>query len=128
MTTSLVVLDTWLKAGFTHQTEKTGGITLIQRFGSALDLNVYFHMVLLDGVYTANPYGKQRFQYVRVTLSSESTVLVHTISYRIARCSERQGLLERDMEQSTLTLKEEDDGDAMRQKQAHLIPLSIYML
>ena len=32
------------------------------------------------------------------------TSLVHTISHRIARFLERQGLLERDMEQSYLTL------------------------
>ena len=30
---------------------KTGAVTLIQRFGSALNLNVHFHMLFLDGVY-----------------------------------------------------------------------------
>jgi len=49
------------KAGLTHKTAKTGGITLIQHFGSALNLNVHFHILLLDGVYTTNRYGKQRF-------------------------------------------------------------------
>ena len=34
---------------------------------------------------------------------------MHTISHRIARLLERQGLLERDMEQSYLTLEEDDD-------------------
>jgi hypothetical protein len=28
-------------------------VTLIQRFGSALNLNVHFHMLLPDGVYKA---------------------------------------------------------------------------
>jgi hypothetical protein len=28
-----------------------GAVTLIQRFGSALNLNVHFHMLLPDGVY-----------------------------------------------------------------------------
>ncbi len=97
------------KAGLTHKTAKTGGITLIQRFGSALNLNVHFHMLLLDGVYTTNRHGKRRFQYVRAPLSDELTSLVHTISHRIARFLERQGLLERDMEQSYLTLEEDDD-------------------
>ena len=32
---------------------KTGAVTLIQRFGSALNLNVHFHMLFLDGVYDA---------------------------------------------------------------------------
>jgi hypothetical protein len=38
-----------------------GIITLIQRFGSSLNLNVHLHMLALDGVY-ANDQGKLRFQ------------------------------------------------------------------
>ena len=30
---------------------RTGVVTLIQRFGSALNLNVHLHMLILDGVY-----------------------------------------------------------------------------
>ena len=33
-------------------TAHTGAVTLIQRFGSALNLNIHFHMLFLDGVYT----------------------------------------------------------------------------
>ena len=29
----------------------TGAVGLIQRFGSALNLNIHFHMVVLDGAY-----------------------------------------------------------------------------
>lgn len=39
------------KAGLTHKTAHTGAVTLIQRFGSALNLNIHFHMLFLDGVY-----------------------------------------------------------------------------
>ena len=42
------------KAGFSHKRAKTGAVTLIQRFGSALNLNVHFHMLFLDGVYEVN--------------------------------------------------------------------------
>lgn len=31
------------KAGFTRKRAQTGAVTLIQRFGSALNLNVHFH-------------------------------------------------------------------------------------
>jgi hypothetical protein len=34
---------------------------LIQRFGSALNLNIHFHMLYLDGVYAGDNYGKTRF-------------------------------------------------------------------
>jgi hypothetical protein len=39
------------KAGFTTKAAHTGAVTLIQRFGSALNLNIHFHMLFLDGVY-----------------------------------------------------------------------------
>jgi hypothetical protein len=38
------------KAGFTRKTAQTDAVTLIQRFGSALNLNVHLHMLFLDGV------------------------------------------------------------------------------
>ena len=33
-------------------------MTLIQRFGSALNLNIHFHMLFLDGVYSSNKHPK----------------------------------------------------------------------
>ena len=30
---------------------RTGAVTLIGRFGSALNLNIHFHMLFLDGAY-----------------------------------------------------------------------------
>ncbi len=32
---------------------RTGAVNVVQRFGSALNLNVHFHALVLDGVYTA---------------------------------------------------------------------------
>ena len=48
---------------------------------------------------------------------------MHTISHRIGRFLERQGILERDMEQSYLMLEEDDDP--MRQIQGHSITYRI---
>ena len=45
------------KAGLTQKTAQTGSVTLIQRFDSALNLNVHFHMLFLDGIYTKNKLG-----------------------------------------------------------------------
>jgi ribosomal protein S27E len=39
------------RARLTRSTGDTGAVTLIQRFGSALNLNVHFHMLFLDGAY-----------------------------------------------------------------------------
>jgi hypothetical protein len=39
------------KAGYTKIAAHTVAVTFIQRFGSALNLNVHLHMLFLDGVY-----------------------------------------------------------------------------
>ena len=38
-----------------------GAVTFVQRFGDALNLNVHFHSLLLDGVYAAGPNSALRF-------------------------------------------------------------------
>ncbi len=55
------------KAGFNKKTSQTGAVTLIQRFGSALNLNIHFHMLYLDGVYAVNEYGKTSFYRISAT-------------------------------------------------------------
>ena len=90
------------KAGFTRKTARTGAVTLIQRFGSALNLHVHFHMLFLDGVYVDQPDGTVRFRWVKAPTSGELTQLAQTIARRVGRFLERQGLLERDAENSYL--------------------------
>ncbi len=102
------------KAGFTLKTAQTGAVTLIQRFGSALNLNVHFHMLFLDGVYTDTKYGKTRFQRVNAPDQQGLEELVHIIVHRVAGFLEREGILERDEENSYLNL-EEGDEDPMQQ-------------
>jgi hypothetical protein len=102
------------KAGFTRKRAQTGAVTLIQRFGSALNLNVHFHMLFLDGVYTITPWGKSRFHRTNAPDQRELTELVHTISQRVAGFLEREGILEIDEENSYLNLDDADE-DPMQQ-------------
>jgi ribosomal protein S27E len=102
------------KAGFTRKTAQTGAVTLIQRFGSALNLNVHFHLLFLDGVYTTTPWGKSRFHRTNAPDRQELRELVHRISHRVAGYLERQGILERDEDNSYLNL-EEGAEDPMQQ-------------
>lgn len=95
------------KAGFSRKSARTGAVTLIQRFGSALNLNIHFHMLFLDGVYVDGPDCSRRFRWVRAPTSIELTQLAHTIAHRIGRYLERQGLLERDADLA---------GDAMDER------------
>ena len=98
------------KAGHTKTTAQTGAVTLIQRFGSALNLNIHFHMLFLDGAYRNTDTGSPRFQWVSAPTAAELSQLTHTLAQRIGRFLERQGLLERDTENSYLALEALDDG------------------
>jgi len=112
------------KAGYTHDRARTGAVTLIQRFGSALNLNIHFHMLFLDGVYVDQPNGAARFRWVKSPSSAEITRLTHTIAHRVGRFLERQGLLERDAENSYLTSDAVDD-DPMTPLLGHSITYRI---
>ena len=92
------------KAGYNKQAAHTGAVTLIQRFGSALNLNIHFHMLFLDGVYAEDDYGKTRFHRIKSPNKSELTVLAHRISQRVANFLEREGLLVSDADNDYLTL------------------------
>ena len=69
------------QAGHTRKTACIGAVTLIQRFGSALNLNVHFHMLFLDGVYRD---GNQ-FRWIKAPSSTELTQLTHSIAHRVGR-------------------------------------------
>jgi hypothetical protein len=111
------------KSGHSHRTAHTGAVTLIQRFG-ALNLNIHFHMLFLDGVYMDRPDGAARFRWVKAPTTDELTQLAHTIAHRVGRFLERQGLLERDAENSYLSGDAVDD-DPMSQLCGHSITYRI---
>lgn len=78
-------------------------MTLIQRFGSALNLNIHCHMLFLDGVYLdAVNAPPARFRWVKAPTRDELNELAHTIAGAFGRFLERQGLMERDIENSYL--------------------------
>ena len=84
------------KAGLTLATGQTGAVTLIQRFGSVLNLNIHFHMLFPDGVYiTAD--GGPYFRRLKPPAPAEMETLIHRISHRVGRDLERAELLVRDL-------------------------------
>ena len=103
------------KAGLQIKDGATGAVTLIQRFGSALNLNIHFHILFLGGVYVYRDNRPPRFQRVRAPDKSELEDLVQLISQRAGRCLERLGLLEQDAESAWLELEPADDTDALPQ-------------
>ena len=103
------------KAGLQLHDGATGAVTLIQRFGSALNLNIHFHILFLDGVYVYRDNRPPRFQRVKAPVKDELEDLVQLICQRVGRCLERQGLLEQDAENAWLDLDPAEDTDAMPQ-------------
>jgi ribosomal protein S27E len=71
---------------------RTGTVTLIQRFGSALNLNVHLHMLVLDGAY-AFAGNRPTFHRARRPVGEELNGLLDTLSRRIVRVLEHRGLL-----------------------------------
>jgi len=90
------------KAGLTRAGAVTGAVTLIQRFGSALNLNVHFHLLVLDGVYRRAGQGRLVFVPLPPPTAGELQRLVQRIAERIGRSLERSGLITRDIENAYL--------------------------
>jgi hypothetical protein len=101
-------------------------VTLIQRFGSALNLNIHFHMLFLEGAISENPWGGTTFTRIKAPSHHDMVVLVHTISHRIANYLEKVGLVQRDMENSYLNLPV-DDEDSLLQLQGASVSYRIAM-
>ncbi len=83
---------------------RTGAVTLIQRFGSALNLNPHLHMLFLDGAYTFQG-SRAVFHRARRPQRDDVVRLLHRLSGRIARLLERRGLLIKDSECVGLNLE-----------------------
>jgi hypothetical protein len=107
------------KAGFSNKQAKTGAATLIQRFGSALNLNIHFHMLFLEGAISENPWGGTTFTRIKAPSHDDMVALVHTISQRIARYLEKVGLVERDMENSFLNFPIDDEDSLLHLQGVH---------
>lgn len=59
-------------------------------------------MLFLDGVYTERPDRTLRLRWVKAPTSAELTRLTQTLALRVGLYLERQGLLQRDAENSYL--------------------------
>ena len=81
------------QAGLKAAQADSGAVTLIQRFGSAANLNVHVHCLVLDGVYRRGTEGAPEFVEVAApTVESLQTVL-HKIITRTMKLLTRRGVL-----------------------------------
>jgi hypothetical protein len=90
--------DLLSETGLTRATGATGAVTLVQRFGSAVNLNVHFHMIFPDRVYLTDGADPPLFRHVDEPGAMALQALVEHIAMRIGRLLEKRGLVERDTE------------------------------
>jgi Putative transposase len=80
------------RAGFKLSRADTGAVTLIQRFGSAANLNIHLHCLVLDGVYL-NRDGVAVFHEAAAPTVEELEALLAKIITRTMRTLTRLGVL-----------------------------------
>ena len=80
------------QAGLKRIDAQTGAITLIQRFGSAANLNIHLHCLVLDGVYRVQD-GAAEFHSVRSPTTEQLQNLLSQIIQRIMKVLTRNGAL-----------------------------------
>jgi len=82
--------------GLARANIQPGSVTFIQRFGSAINLNLHFHVIFLEGVYvdrTAQGLGP-RFVQGEPPTDADIAAVVQKISRRVIRTLRRLGYLE----------------------------------
>ena len=71
---------------------RSGAVTVIQRFGSGLQLNVHFHSLVLDGVFVEAADGTLAFHAAEPLRDEEVARLLASIYRRIQRLLVRRSL------------------------------------
>ena len=84
------------KAGLKKKSgAKTGSVTFIQRFGGSLNLNIHFHIMYLNEVYTFEQ-EKPHFHFISPPTQLELDNLLKTIAQRTVKLLEKRGLIVQD--------------------------------
>jgi hypothetical protein len=97
------------QAGLKRRDTQTGAITLIQRFGSAANLNIHLHCLVLDGVYRIQN-GMPEFHGVRTPTAEQLQSLLSQIIKRIMKALTRHGALIEEEGMTYLAEIETDDA------------------
>ena len=101
------------QAGLKADEGHGGAVTLIQRFGSAANLNIHLHCLVLDGVYCCDADGSPAFIEADAPTDDELHALLQTVIARLMKMLTRRGVLVEDMGQTYLA---EPDADAGTQR------------
>ena len=102
------------RAGLKADEADSGAVTLIQRFGSAANLNIHLHCLVLDGVYRRTD-GEPVFVEAPAPTDEELQGLLHKIITRLMKLLTRRGVLVEEQEGGSSYLADaEADSDEAR--------------
>src|SRR6266852_5130479 len=89
-----VLLDVYARGARERGIEggQTGMVTALQRAGSGLNVNLHFHTLVLDGVFTEDPGGALAFHPAAAPSDAEVVAALATIRHRVHRLLVRHGL------------------------------------
>jgi hypothetical protein len=73
---------------------RSGAVVIVQRFGSALNVNVHGHALVLDGVFAEDGTGALRFHPAPPPTDDDMDELLAAIRRRVRRLLARRGVLE----------------------------------
>jgi hypothetical protein len=106
------------KAGLTAKNSNSGAVTLIQRFGGSLNLNIHFHQLFVDGCYELNDKGEPVDFWVATppTVKEIDGVLTKII-VKLTKYLERQKIIIRDDDDSGFQIPIPDE-DTLSKLQA----------
>ena len=98
------------KANLPKPQANTGAVTLIQRFGGSLNLNVHFHMLCIDGCYELGADKEPvDFWTADPPTKPELELVLEQIIKRLTRYLEKQGIIAKDPDQDLqLEIPDED--------------------
>ena len=68
-----------------------GAINFVQRFGSSLNLNIHFHVVVVDGVWTRSPGGGVQFHAAGAPTRDDLAAIVEQVRARALSWLRRKG-------------------------------------
>src|SRR5499427_2240866 len=82
-----------------------GSVTFIQRFGSAINLNLHFHFVFMEGVYLDRTEAGLKPRFVKAEPPSDADIatVLQKLSHRVIRMLRRLGYLEAGIEAAVAT-------------------------
>lgn len=101
------------QSGLKAEQADSGAVTLIQRFGSAANLNIHLHCLVLDGVYRRTD-GEPVFVEVPAPSDEALQSLLRKIIGPLMKLLTRRGVLIEDDEGSTYLADSDADSDDAR--------------